>query len=66
MDYRQILHYIGSITVNPSAEEYNEEGFQVLRACAAHADLLRAQVPAGMPAESNNLTEVQLKVELRR
>lgn len=42
-DYRNILHYIAAIRASPSAEEYNEEGYLVLRRCVAQAQALSSQ-----------------------
>ncbi|KAH9830688.1 hypothetical protein Tdes44962_MAKER08998 [Teratosphaeria destructans] len=39
-DFRNIQHCIASIRANPSAEEYNEEGYVVLRRCVAAAQAL--------------------------
>ena len=65
-DYANILHFIESIRASPSNEEYNEDGFQVLRACDAHAQLLRAMIPHPIPVDQSNMSETQLKAELRR
>ncbi|EME46263.1 hypothetical protein DOTSEDRAFT_125391 [Dothistroma septosporum NZE10] len=42
-DYRNIQNYIAQIRANPSAEEYHEEGYVVLRQCVAQAQGLLAQ-----------------------
>ncbi|KAK3071487.1 hypothetical protein LTR53_008532 [Teratosphaeriaceae sp. CCFEE 6253] len=42
-DYRNIQAYIAAIRASPSAEEYNEEGYLVLRRCVAEAQALLAQ-----------------------
>ncbi|KAK5161432.1 hypothetical protein LTS14_001228 [Recurvomyces mirabilis] len=42
-DYRNIQTYIAAIRASPSAEEYNEEGYLVLRRCVAAAQALLAQ-----------------------
>jgi len=42
-DYRNILNYIAAIRASPSAEEYNEEGYLVLRRCVAEAQALSSQ-----------------------
>ena len=39
-DFRNIQAWIAAIRANPSAEEYNEEGYVVLRRCAAEAQAL--------------------------
>jgi hypothetical protein len=43
LDYRNIQNYIVAIRASPSAEEYNEEGYLVLRRCVAEAQALLAQ-----------------------
>lgn len=43
-DFRNIQQYLTSIRLRPSAEEYNEEGFVLLRRCVAEAQAL-LQVP---------------------
>lgn len=42
-DFRHLQHYIANIRANPSAEDYYEEGYCVLRQCAAEAQALLAQ-----------------------
>jgi hypothetical protein len=42
-DYRNIQNYIAAIRASPSAEEYNEEGYLVLRRCVAEAQALLSQ-----------------------
>lgn len=42
-DYRNIQNYIAAIRASPSAEEYNEEGYLVLRRCVTEAQALLAQ-----------------------
>lgn len=42
-DFRNIQHYIASIRLRPSAEEYNEEGYVLLRRCVTEAQALLAQ-----------------------
>lgn len=42
-DFRNIQHFLASIRTNPSADEYNEEAYIVLRQCAANAHALLAQ-----------------------
>lgn len=42
-DFRNIQTYIASIRASPSAEEYNEEGYLVLRRCVAEAQALLSQ-----------------------
>lgn len=42
-DYRDILNYCAAIRASPSAEEYNEEGYVVLRRCVVQAQTLSSQ-----------------------
>ncbi|TKA63957.1 hypothetical protein B0A55_09505 [Friedmanniomyces simplex] len=42
-DYRNIQNFMAAIRASPSAEEYNEEGYLVLRRCVAEAQALLAQ-----------------------
>ncbi|KAI7105174.1 hypothetical protein KC339_g4031 [Hortaea werneckii] len=42
-DYRNILDYLSAIRANPSAEEYNEDGYVVLRKCVTQAQALLSQ-----------------------
>ncbi|KAK0251730.1 hypothetical protein LTR91_001754 [Friedmanniomyces endolithicus] len=42
-DYRNIHAFIAAIRASPTAEEYNEEGYLVLRRCVAEAQALLAQ-----------------------
>lgn len=42
-DFRNLQHFIAGIRANPSAEEYYEQGYVVLRQCAAEAQALLAQ-----------------------
>jgi hypothetical protein len=63
-DFRTIQSYIAAIRANPSAEEYNEDGFVVLRRCVAEAQALLAQ-----PFNVQNGTggdEEANRVQLRR
>ena len=62
-DFRQIQNYIAAIRANPSAEEYNEEGFAVLRRCVAEAQALLAQ-----PFQQNGMNgdDEAARVQLRR
>lgn len=63
-DFRNIMSYISGIRANPSAEEYNEEGYVLLRRCVADAQALLAQ-PFQAQGEMVGDNEQQ-KVELRR
>ncbi|KAI5359063.1 hypothetical protein Slin15195_G066940 [Septoria linicola] len=67
-DYRNTQTYMASIRSNPSAEEYNEEGFQVLRHCVAESQRLLQQgfatiVPSATAKEGD---EEAAKTQLRR
>ena len=63
-DFRNIQQYLAQIRANPSAEEYNEEGYVVLRRCAAEAHALLLQpVNAQSP---NSGDDEQTKADLRR
>jgi len=42
-DFRHLQHYIANIRANPSAEDYYEEGYCVLRQCAEEAQALLIQ-----------------------
>ncbi|KAF1354926.1 hypothetical protein BDV97DRAFT_288931 [Delphinella strobiligena] len=42
-DFRSLQHFLASIRMNPSADEYDEEAYIVLRQCAANANALLAQ-----------------------
>nr|POE56297.1 hypothetical protein CFP56_50841 [Quercus suber] len=42
-DYHNIQNYIASVRTNPSAEEYNEDGYAVLRRCVSESQRLLAQ-----------------------
>ncbi|KEQ92673.1 hypothetical protein AUEXF2481DRAFT_7413 [Aureobasidium subglaciale EXF-2481] len=42
-DFRHLQHFIANIRANPSAEEYYEEGYCVLRQCAGEAQALLNQ-----------------------
>lgn len=63
-DFRNLQNYIASIRASPSAEEYNEEGYMVLRRCVAEAQALLQQ-----PFQTYSGTrgdEEQDKAHLRR
>lgn len=62
-DFRHLQNYIAAIRANPSAEEYNEEGFIVLRRCVAEAQTLLA-----IPFQQNgtNGDDEAARVQLRR
>lgn len=42
-DFGNIQNYIASIRARPSSEEYNEDGYVLLRRCAAESHALLAQ-----------------------
>lgn len=42
-DFRNIESYLASIRASPSAEEYNEEGYVLLRHCVTESQVLLAQ-----------------------
>lgn len=48
-DFRNIQNYIAAIRASPSAEEYNEDGYVVLRQCVGSAQALLQ-----MPFNSQN------------
>lgn len=63
-DFRNIQTYMASIRANPSAEDYNEEGYQILRRCVSEAQSLLSQ-----PFHSQSMSsrdEEQTKLLLRR
>lgn len=63
-DYRNLQRYIASIRVAPSAEEYNEEGFLLLRHCEAEARaLLNEQFQTSGSTKGD---DEQQKLHLRR
>lgn len=64
-DFKNIQIHISSIRANPSAEEYNEEGFQVLRQSVAAAQQLLAR-PFASEDGSNSGDEEQAKSQLKR
>lgn len=63
-DFRNVQHYIASIRASPSAEEYNEEGYLILRRCVAEAQALLAQPFQTQGAGKRD--EEQDKAHLRR
>ncbi|KAK4540406.1 hypothetical protein LTR36_009263 [Oleoguttula mirabilis] len=63
-DFRNIQNYIAAIRASPSAEEYNEEGYLVLRRCVAEAQALLAQPFQTQGAGKGG--EDQEKAHLRR
>lgn len=63
-DFRNLQNYIASIRAAPSAEEYNEDGFVLLRHCEAEAKSLLDQGFQMSGAQSKD--EEQQKAQLRR
>ena len=63
-DFRNLQNYIASIRAAPSAEEYNEDGFALLRHCEAEAKSLLNQGFQMSGAQSKD--EEQQKAQLRR
>ncbi len=63
-DYRNIQNYIASIRANPSAEEYDEEGYVLLRRSVAQAQTLLAQPFNAQHATKGD--DEQIKSQLRR
>ncbi|KAK5168124.1 uncharacterized protein LTR77_006692 [Saxophila tyrrhenica] len=63
-DYRNIQTYIASVRANPSSEEYNEDGYVLLRRCVAEAQALLSQ-PFNAQTSSTGDDE-QTKSQLRR
>lgn len=63
-DFRTLQHYLASIRANPSSEEYYEEGYIVLRQCAAEAQALLLQ-PFTSQALSPRGNEEHEKAQLK-
>lgn len=64
-DFRHLQHYIANIRANPSAEDYYEEGYCVLRQCAEEAHTLLAQPYVCQGAEPDGDSERE-KDQLQR
>lgn len=64
-DFRNLQNYIASIRAAPSAEEYNEDGFVLLRRCESEARLLLQQ-DFNMASPGQRGDEEQQKMQLRR
>jgi len=62
-DYRSVQNYIAAIRASPSAEEYNEDGFVILRQCVVQAQQLLAQP---FNTETGSADAEQIKADLRR
>lgn len=64
-DFRNLQHYIAQIKANPLPEEYYEEGYAILRQCAADAQaVLAAQYDSGflqVPTSNGEQQKVQLQ-----
>lgn len=70
-DFRNLQHYIASIKINPSAEDYYEEGYIVLRECAAEAQALlqqesNSQAPAPDGDQEEEKAQLQSYMSLTR
>ena len=63
-DFRNILHRIAAIHAQPSREEYNEDGFVLLRQSQAEAKAIVSQ-PFDQAARGRG-TEEHHKVQLKR
>lgn len=63
-DYRNVQNYIAGIRANPSSEEYNEDGYVVLRRCVSEAQALLAQPFAAQNGSTGD--PEQDKMNLRR
>ncbi|KAK3702267.1 hypothetical protein LTR37_014978 [Vermiconidia calcicola] len=63
-DFRNIQNYIASIRASPSAEEYNEQGFVLLRCCVREAQILLSQ-PFQQPKCAKG-DDDQIRTHLRR
>lgn len=63
-DYRNLQSYMANIRASPSAEEYNEDGYVVLRQCVAQSQALLQQ-PFQAEGTSRG-DEEQNKAQLRR
>lgn len=63
-DYRNIQNQIASVRSNPSASEYNEVGFALLRRCELEARALLQQPFQASTGGARD--EEQIKVQLRR
>lgn len=64
-DFRNLQHYIAQIKPNPSAEEYYEEGYAILRQCTAEAQaVLSAHYDSGplqVPTSNGEREKLQLQ-----
>ena len=63
-DYRNLQTYMANIRASPSAEEYNEDGYVVLRQCVAQSQALLQQPFQSEAAQRGD--EEQNKAQLRR
>lgn len=64
-DYRNIQNRIASFRASPSAEEYNEVGYVLLRQCEADARALLSQ-PFQSDPTNGHQDEERVKAQLRR
>ncbi len=64
-DFRNLQHYIAQIKANPSPEEHYEEGYAILRQCAADAQaVLTAHYDSGLlqvPTNNGECERLQLQ-----
>ena len=63
-DFREIQHRIAAIQAQPSREEFNEDGFVLLRQVQAEAKALLSQ--PFQPSARGRGTEEHHKVQLKR
>ena len=63
-DFRNTQTYIARIDARPSAEDYNEEGYAMLRQCLTDSQALLAQPFQPMAGTVSN--SEQQKLELQR
>jgi hypothetical protein len=63
-DFHRIQNFILSIRASPSAEEYNEDGFALLRRCVHEAQALLA--PNFQQQAATRGDDEQTKLQLRR
>ncbi|KAF2207294.1 hypothetical protein CERZMDRAFT_102575 [Cercospora zeae-maydis SCOH1-5] len=65
-DFRNIQRFMSSIRVSPSAEDYNEEGFRVLRHCVAQSQrMLQQDFASTVPSMKQESDEESAKQQLR-
>lgn len=64
-DFRSIQHAIANLRATPSSEEYNAEGYQLLRQCIAEAQAVLAMPYNGSAVQTRGNVE-QEKTQLRQ